>query len=135
MGPSDFQCASRLSGEPLWPRSHLHHPLFNNLLMRSVCLSLTQEPGCVCTVLLSPGKQTPSLSQSRNNELGFKITALQTPHSKGMLCATGFWLSEPRGFMFSSFFPCNRGSWKLLVLVKSPMRLWQHPKALGAAAS
>jgi len=55
--------------------------------------------------LLIPGKQTPSPSQSKNDDLGFETTALQTPDSNGVPLATGFWLSEPQAFVFSSFFP------------------------------
>lgn len=40
-----------------------------------------------------------------------------------------FWLLEPRGFLFSIFFPCDFGSWKLLALEKS--QIWQHLKAPG----
>lgn len=59
---------------------------------------------CLCRLLI-PGRRSRSLSQSKNNELGFKLMALQTADSDGVLCAMGFWLLEPRGFVFSSFFP------------------------------
>lgn len=40
-------------------------------------------------------RQISSPSQSNNNEFGFKIMALQTPHSNSALFAKGFWLLEP----------------------------------------
>lgn len=57
--------------------------------------------------LLIPGKQLPSLSQSRNSELGFKTVALQTLGRNAMLFATAFWLLE--ALCFQAF---SLGSWK-----------------------
>lgn len=59
---------------------------------------------CLCRLLI-PQKQSSSSSQSKNNKLGFKLMALRTADRDGELCAMGFWLLEPRGFVFSSFFP------------------------------